>query len=45
MTNYLLLIYDSCRFDVLVAGKTPVLGSYCDIYRAEAPATFTFASH
>ncbi len=44
-TNYLLLTYDSCRFDVMVTAKTPVLDSYSTIHRAEAPANFTFASH
>ena len=43
--NYLLLTYDSCRYDVLVSANTPVLDSYSDIHRAEAPANFTFASH
>ena len=43
--NYLMLTYDSCRYDVLMAAKTPVLDSYSPIYRAEAPANFTFASH
>lgn len=43
--NFLLLTYDSCRHDVLVAADTPVLDSYSPIVRAEAPANFTFASH
>jgi len=43
--NLLLLTYDSCRYDVLLAADTPVLDSYAKIVRAEAPATFTFASH
>jgi len=41
----LLLTYDSCRYDVMVEARTPVLDSYSGIFRAEAPATFTFASH
>jgi len=45
MTNYLLLTYDSCRYDVLVAAQTPVLDSYARIYAAQAPGNFTFASH
>lgn len=45
MINYLLLTYDSCRYDVLMSAKTPVLDSYSAIYCAEAPANFTFASH
>ena len=45
MINFLLLTYDSCRYDVLVSARTPVLDSYSAIHRAEAPANFTFASH
>lgn len=45
MINFLLLTYDSCRYDVLASAKTPVLDSYSAIHRAEAPANFTFASH
>jgi hypothetical protein len=45
MINFLLLTYDSCRYDVLVTASTPVLDSYSVIHRAEAPAHFTFASH
>lgn len=43
--NVLLLVYDSCRYDVLCEAHTPVLDSYCRIRRAHAPANFTFASH
>ena len=43
--NFLLLTYDSCRHDVLVDARTPVLDSYSDIVPAQAPANFTFASH
>lgn len=43
--NFLLLTYDSCRYDVLVDADTPILDSYSSIHRAEAPANFTFASH
>ena len=45
MENFLLLTYDSCRYDVLASANTPVLDSYSRIYCAEAPANFTFASH
>ncbi len=45
VTNFLLLTYDSCRYDVLVSAKTPVLDSYSVIRCAEAPANFTYASH
>jgi membrane-anchored protein YejM (alkaline phosphatase superfamily) len=43
--NFLLLTYDSCRYDVLASAKTPVLDSFSPIHCAEAPANFTFASH
>ena len=43
--NFLLLTYDSCRYDVLVEANTPVLDSYSPIFRAQAPGNFTFASH
>ena len=43
--NFLLLTYDSCRYDVLVEASTPVLDSYARIHRALSPATFTFAAH
>jgi hypothetical protein len=45
MMNFLLLVYDSCRYDVLTAAKTPVLDSYSAIHRAEAPGSFSYASH
>ncbi len=43
--NVLLLVYDSCRFDVLKSAHTPVLDSYCRARRAHSPANFTFAAH
>ncbi len=43
--NVLLLVYDSCRFDVLCAARTPVLDSYCRIWRAHSPANFTYPAH
>lgn len=43
--NFLLLTYDSCRYDVLLAADTPVLDSYSRIFRAQTPANFTFAAH
>ena len=43
--NFLLLVYDSCRYDVLEAAQTPVLDTYSRIVLAQAPANFTFASH
>lgn len=43
--SYLLLTYDSCRYDVLVAAATPVLDSFATVVPAQAPANFTYASH
>jgi len=43
--NFVLLTFDSCRYDVLHAARTPNLDSYAPIARALAPATFTYASH
>lgn len=43
--NFLLLTYDSCRYDVLAEAETPVLDSYSPIHKAQAPANYTFASH
>ncbi len=43
--NFLLLTYDSCRYDVLVDARTPVLDSYSEIVPAQAPGNFTFGSH
>ena len=43
--NVLLLTYDSCRYDVLVAADTPVLDSHAEVVAAQAPGNFTFASH
>lgn len=43
--SFLLLTYDSCRYDVLLDAHTPVLDSYAQIVRAQTPANFTFAAH
>lgn len=43
--NVLLLVYDSCRYDVLKAARTPVLDSFIRPLRAHAPANFTYPSH
>ena len=44
-SNFLLLTYDSCRYDVLVEAKTPVLDSFSEILSAQTPANFTYAAH
>lgn len=43
--NFLLLTYDSCRFDVLQEADTPVLDSFGVVMRARTPATYTYAAH
>jgi membrane-anchored protein YejM (alkaline phosphatase superfamily) len=43
--NLVLLTYDSCRYDVLMQARTPVLDSFATVRRASTPATFTYAAH
>jgi Sulfatase len=43
--SFLLITYDSCRYDVLRDARTPVLDSYCEIVCAQTPANFTYAAH
>src|SRR6187200_2470171 len=43
--NFLLLTYDSCRYDVLAAAQTPVLDSFARIVPAQTPASYTYAAH
>ncbi len=43
--NVLFIVYDSCRYDSLLAANTPVLDSYARIYQAWAPGTYTLPSH
>lgn len=43
--NFLLLTYDSCRYDVLRDARTPVLDSFAEIRPAQSPANFTYAAH
>ncbi len=45
LAHILLLTYDSCRYDVLRAAETPNLDAHAKIRSAQAPATFTYASH
>jgi membrane-anchored protein YejM (alkaline phosphatase superfamily) len=44
-SNFLLLTYDSCRYDVLVEARTPVLDSFSEIFSAQTPANYTYAAH
>jgi len=43
--NVLVVVYDSCRYDSLVAANTPVLDSYARVHQAWAPGTYTLPSH
>jgi membrane-anchored protein YejM (alkaline phosphatase superfamily) len=43
--NFVLVTYDSCRYDVLVEADTPVLDSFAVVHRATTPANFTYAAH
>lgn len=43
--NILLLTYDSCRYDVYRAARTPVADAYAEAVLARSPATYTFAAH
>lgn len=43
--NLVFLTYDSCRYDVLIEARTPVLDSFAAIVPAQTPANFTFAAH
>ena len=43
--RFLLVTYDSCRYDVLQAANTPVLDRYAPILPAQAPGNFTYPSH
>jgi len=43
--SFLLLTYDSCRYDTLLAADTPLLDSFVHPIAAQAPANFTFPAH
>jgi hypothetical protein len=40
-----LVTYDSCRYDVLLAARTPVLDAHGTVMRAQSPGNFTFPAH
>jgi hypothetical protein len=42
--NFLMITYDSCRYDSVVKAETPILDKYSDVYCAYTPATYTYAS-
>lgn len=43
--NYLLITFDSCRYDSLLQALTPNLDKYGKIYSAWSPATYTLPAH
>ena len=43
--GFVLLTYDSCRYDVLIDADTPVLDSFGEVLRAQTPGNFTYAAH
>lgn len=43
--NFLLVTYDSCRFDSYMAAQTPVLDGFGAVRKAYSQATYTYASH
>jgi hypothetical protein len=44
-SNVLMLTYDSCRYDAMLAAHTPVLDSWSEIVKAQSPASYTYAAH
>lgn len=43
--NFLLVTYDSCRFDAYEKANTPVVDAHATARQAWAQATYTYASH
>ena len=43
--SFLLVTYDSCRYDSYREAKTPVLDAHFEVRKAYSQATYTFASH
>ena len=43
--DFLLITWDSCRFDAYVKAKTPRLDAYCEPRKAYAHGTYTLPSH
>jgi hypothetical protein len=44
--SFLLLTFDSCRYDVMRDAKTPVLDRYAsEVLAGQTPANFTYAAH
>ena len=44
--SFLLLTYDSCRYDVMRDARTPVLDRYAsEVLPGQTPANFTYAAH
>lgn len=43
--NFVLVTYDSCRYDSYIEAATPVLDAHGEVRKAYSQATYTFASH
>ena len=43
--DFLLVTWDSCRYDAYLAAKTPVLDRHADVVRSWAMATYTLPAH
>lgn len=43
--NFLLVTYDSCRYDTYMAARTPILDQFGEVRKAYSQATYTYASH
>src|SRR5262249_5798703 len=43
--DFLLITWDSCRYDAYERARTPVLDQYADVRRGWAMATYTLPAH
>jgi membrane-anchored protein YejM (alkaline phosphatase superfamily) len=43
--NFILITFDSCRYDAYCDAKTPILDSFGSTLPAQSPATYTYAAH
>lgn len=45
LPNFLLLTFDSCRYDTMKLAKTPVIDSFAEVLPAQTEANYTYAAH
>lgn len=43
--KFVLVTYDSCRYDTLTSAYTPVLDSFGPVHLAQSPGNFTYPAH